>query len=39
MSVRELVYGVYEQRLAASLDADRTPKHIGVILEIGRAHV
>jgi short-chain Z-isoprenyl diphosphate synthase len=36
MGVRDLVYGVYEQRLAAGLDVDRTPKHIGVILDGNR---
>jgi short-chain Z-isoprenyl diphosphate synthase len=36
MSLRELVYGAYERRLAASLPADRRPKHIGVILDGNR---
>jgi short-chain Z-isoprenyl diphosphate synthase len=36
MGVRELVYGVYERRLEATLDTDRTPKHIGVILDGNR---
>lgn len=36
MGVRELVYGVYERRLEARLGAERTPKHIGVILDGNR---
>jgi short-chain Z-isoprenyl diphosphate synthase len=36
MSLRELIYGAYERRLAASLPSDRRPKHIGVILDGNR---
>jgi short-chain Z-isoprenyl diphosphate synthase len=36
MGVRGLVYGAYERRLAAALDAERIPKHVGVILDGNR---
>ncbi|MCL2849810.1 MAG: isoprenyl transferase [Micrococcales bacterium] len=31
-----MLYGLYERRLAASLPADRTPRHVGVILDGNR---
>jgi short-chain Z-isoprenyl diphosphate synthase len=34
--VRDLLYGVYERRLRATLPADRTPRHVGVILDGNR---
>ncbi len=38
MGLRDLAYGVYERRLAASLRADpaTTPRHVGVILDGNR---
>ena len=36
MSVRDLVYGVYEKRLAARLDRDKMPRHVGVIMDGNR---
>jgi short-chain Z-isoprenyl diphosphate synthase len=36
MGVRDLLYGAYERRLAASLPADRVPRHVGVILDGNR---
>ncbi|HEV3170120.1 MAG TPA: isoprenyl transferase [Actinocrinis sp.] len=36
MSVRDLVYGVYEKRLAARLDRARMPRHVGVIMDGNR---
>jgi short-chain Z-isoprenyl diphosphate synthase len=34
--VRDLLYGAYERRLAATLPADRVPRHVGVILDGNR---
>ena len=34
--MRELLYGFYERRLAASLDPDQIPRHVGVILDGNR---
>jgi short-chain Z-isoprenyl diphosphate synthase len=36
MGVRELVYGVYERRLARSIPAEPRPRHVGVILDGNR---
>jgi short-chain Z-isoprenyl diphosphate synthase len=36
MGARDLVYRAYERRLAASLDRDRIPRHVGVILDGNR---
>jgi short-chain Z-isoprenyl diphosphate synthase len=36
MALRDLVYGAYERRIAASLRSDRIPAHIGVILDGNR---
>ena len=36
MGVRDLVYGVYERQLMSSLNRDRTPRHVGVILDGNR---
>ena len=36
MGVSDLVYGVYERRLKASLDPERIPRHVGVILDGNR---
>jgi short-chain Z-isoprenyl diphosphate synthase len=36
MSVRDLVYGVYEKRLAKRLDPERAPRHVGVIMDGNR---
>jgi short-chain Z-isoprenyl diphosphate synthase len=36
VAVADLVYGVYERRLARSLDPSRVPKHVGVILDGNR---
>jgi short-chain Z-isoprenyl diphosphate synthase len=36
VGVTDLVYGVYERRLQASLDAERIPRHVGVILDGNR---
>ncbi|HEU5034200.1 MAG TPA: isoprenyl transferase [Mycobacteriales bacterium] len=36
MGVRELVYGVYERRLARSIPAGPRPRHVGVILDGNR---
>src|SRR5687767_14073310 len=39
MGVRDFLYGAYERRLAASLPADRVPRHVGVILDGNRRWV
>ncbi|HZP51023.1 undecaprenyl diphosphate synthase family protein, partial [Actinocrinis sp.] len=36
MSVRDLVYGVYEKRLTAKLDRSRMPRHVGVVMDGNR---
>ncbi|GAA4357424.1 isoprenyl transferase [Angustibacter luteus] len=36
MGLRDLAYGVYERRLAASLTADSIPRHVGVIVDGNR---
>jgi short-chain Z-isoprenyl diphosphate synthase len=36
LSVRDVVYGVYERRLARSLSAAPRPRHVGVILDGNR---
>ena len=36
MSVRDLVYGVYEKRLTAKLDRRRMPRHVGVVMDGNR---
>ena len=36
MGLRGLLYGAYERRLAAGLDLDRIPHHVGVILDGNR---
>jgi short-chain Z-isoprenyl diphosphate synthase len=36
VAVSDLIYGVYERRLVASLDRDRIPRHVGVILDGNR---
>src|SRR5258708_18724167 len=36
MSVRDLVYGVYEKRLTAKLDRTRIPRHVGVVMDGNR---
>ncbi|WP_307858023.1 isoprenyl transferase [Cellulomonas fulva] len=36
MRMPHLLYGLYERRLAASLPADRAPRHVGVILDGNR---
>jgi short-chain Z-isoprenyl diphosphate synthase len=36
VGVRDLVYGVYERRLARSLDPSQRPRHVGVILDGNR---
>jgi short-chain Z-isoprenyl diphosphate synthase len=36
MGLRDLVYGAYERRVAASLPGDRIPRHVGVILDGNR---
>jgi short-chain Z-isoprenyl diphosphate synthase len=36
MGLRDLVYGAYERRIAASLPTDRIPRHVGVILDGNR---
>lgn len=36
MALRDLLYGAYERRIAASLRHDRIPAHIGVILDGNR---
>jgi short-chain Z-isoprenyl diphosphate synthase len=36
VAVSDLLYGVYERRLVASLDRDRIPRHVGVILDGNR---
>ena len=36
MGLRGLAYGAYERRIAASLDPDRIPGHVGVILDGNR---
>jgi short-chain Z-isoprenyl diphosphate synthase len=36
VAVSDLLYGVYERRLRASLDPERIPRHVGVILDGNR---
>jgi len=36
VSARDLLYAAYERRLAASLEPDRLPRHVGVILDGNR---
>ena len=36
MGLRDLLYGLYERRLAASLPPDRVPRHVGVIIDGNR---
>jgi short-chain Z-isoprenyl diphosphate synthase len=36
MGLSDVLYGAYERRLAASLPADRIPRHVGVILDGNR---
>jgi short-chain Z-isoprenyl diphosphate synthase len=36
MGLSDALYGAYERRLAASLPADRIPRHVGVILDGNR---
>lgn len=36
MGVRDLVYGVYERRLAQQIPVERRPRHVGVILDGNR---
>jgi short-chain Z-isoprenyl diphosphate synthase len=36
VGVSDLLYGVYERRLKASLDSDRIPRHVGIILDGNR---
>ena len=36
MGVSDLVYGIYERQLKASLDPERIPRHVGVILDGNR---
>jgi short-chain Z-isoprenyl diphosphate synthase len=36
VNLRDLVYGVYERRLVASLEGAATPRHVGVILDGNR---
>lgn len=36
MTVSDLLYGAYERRLKASLDPERIPRHVGVILDGNR---
>lgn len=36
MWLRELLYGVYERRLAARLDAQAIPRHIGILVDGNR---
>jgi short-chain Z-isoprenyl diphosphate synthase len=36
MSLRDLVYGVYERRLASTLNPKQIPRHVGVILDGNR---
>ena len=36
MGLSELLYGVYERRLAAQIRLDRMPRHVGVILDGNR---
>jgi short-chain Z-isoprenyl diphosphate synthase len=36
VAVSDLLYGAYERRLKASLDPDRIPRHVGVILDGNR---
>jgi short-chain Z-isoprenyl diphosphate synthase len=35
-NVRDLLYGMYERRLASALPSDRIPRHVGVILDGNR---
>ena len=32
------VYKIYERRLVSALDADRLPRHIGIVLDGHRRH-
>jgi short-chain Z-isoprenyl diphosphate synthase len=34
VNVSDLVYGAYERRLMGSLDRDRIPRHVGVMLDV-----
>ena len=36
MGVSDLVYGVYERRIKASLDPERIPRHVGIIIDGNR---
>jgi short-chain Z-isoprenyl diphosphate synthase len=36
VGVSDLVYGVYERRIKASLDPDRIPRHVGIIIDGNR---
>ena len=36
MGVRDLAYTLYAKRLARSLDRDRVPRHVGVMLDGNR---
>jgi short-chain Z-isoprenyl diphosphate synthase len=36
MGARDLLYGAYARRIAASLDPDQIPRHVGVILDGNR---
>ena len=36
MGLSDLVYGIYERRLAAQIPADRVPRHVGVIVDGNR---
>ena len=36
MGVRDLAYGIYARQLMSSLNRERTPRHVGVILDGNR---
>ena len=36
MGLKDLVYGVYERQIKASLDQERIPRHVGIILDGNR---
>ncbi|HLZ38512.1 MAG TPA: undecaprenyl diphosphate synthase family protein, partial [Mycobacteriales bacterium] len=36
MRIRDLLYGLYERRLASAIPRDRIPRHVGVILDGNR---
>ena len=36
MGAADIAYGLYERRIKASLDLDRIPRHVGVILDGNR---